>query len=784
MMIEITLISRWEELQTISQEWNELLANSSEDTFFLTWEWISAWWNHYGNGRQLFVLAAKKEGRLVGIAPLYVDKVKKYGQRWKALKIIGDGSGDSDYQDCIVLAGLEEEVAQAFVNFLASRRNDWHVIEFESVPETSPFIKAFLDAAKENLAGTTQEAVPCTSMVLPSNWDEYLNALKPRVRSKVRSSLAFLEKEIRSVPVACSEPQELDDWLPTLFDLHTRRWKQVGQSGVFHGSAKRNFYAEVSRAALAKGWLAFYRLDWGERPLAMQYGFLYRDRFLLLQEGYDPSFETVRPGQTLRAWAIRYWIQNGLKEYDFLAGAPKHKLEWGGTTKQSLRIKVTSNPASTWAFIKSQKSIGTIKDAIRPVIPERLVRWRQDASRADKSEDSTNGASAVANLNAAQILRQGVVRAYSGTPLGSFGKYVASKYTSEYSNGTPEAGTKRIRPRTEPICQILIYHRVNDDQDAFLGATRVNAFRQQMEFIAKHFPIASLDDIASGEWRNRGEKFCVGITFDDGYRDNYLNVFPILKALNIPATIFLTSGCVQDGKLPWYDQVALAFKLTARKTLGWDQHSAPSGEMASTEARIRKMQSTLEWLWALSTEDRVNRLPELFEALRVSADPNLPNFMLSWTEIREMSKNGISFGAHTVTHPVLSHSQTEDVEREIVESKKTIERNVRQPVNHFAYPFGRYGDFNEDAKRTLRAAGFQTAVTTIPGYNRAGDDLLELKRFTPWGQDLGSFALQMDWRRFRGFSKEEQHVTGLFGRTDPKGQSTDHAISEAGRNVG
>jgi peptidoglycan/xylan/chitin deacetylase (PgdA/CDA1 family) len=124
------------------------------------------------------------------------------------------------------------------------------------------------------------------------------------------------------------------------------------------------------------------------------------------------------------------------------------------------------------------------------------------------------------------------------------------------------------------------------------------------------------------------------------------------------------------------------------------------------------------------------------------------------------------------------------VEREIVESKKTIERNVRQPVNHFAYPFGRYGDFNEDAKRTLRAAGFQTAVTTIPGYNRAGDDLLELKRFTPWGQDLGSFALQMDWRRFRGFSKEEQHVTGLFGRTDPKGQSTDHAISEAGRNVG
>jgi peptidoglycan/xylan/chitin deacetylase (PgdA/CDA1 family)/CelD/BcsL family acetyltransferase involved in cellulose biosynthesis len=784
MMVEITLISRWEELQAISREWNEVLANSSADTLFLTWEWISAWWNHYANGRQLFVLLGKKQGRLVGIAPFYVYEVKKYGRRWKVLKIIGDGSGDSDYQDCIALAGLEGEVAQALVGFLAGHRDAWHVMEFESVPETSPFIKAFLDATKDKLAGMTHEAVPCTSIVLPSRWDEYLNLLKPRVRSKVRSSLAFLEQEIRSIPMACNDPKELDDWLPILFELHTRRWQHAGQSGVFHGSAKRNFYAEVSRAALEKGWLAFYRLDWGERPLAMQYGFLYRDRFLLLQEGYDPDFENVRPGQTLRAWTIRHWVENGLKEYDFLAGAPKHKMEWGGASKESLRIKVTSNPTSTWAFIKSQKSIETVKDAIRPIVPERLVRWRRDALRTRTRKSTTNGASGSPSLNAGQVLRQGVVYAYSGTPLGSLGKYVASKYTSECSNTASEAGEKRLRRRSEPTCQILIYHRVNDDQDPFLGATRVDTFRQQMEFIAKHFPIVSLDDIASGGWRNRGEKFCVAVTFDDGYRDNYLNAFPILRGLNIPATIFLTSGCVQDGKLPWYDQVALAFKLTARKSLDWDQHAAPGGAMESTEARIRKTQRTLEWLWGLNTEDRLRCLPELFKVLRVSREPNLSNFMLNWTEIREMGKNGISFGAHTVTHPVLSHCKTEDVETEVVESKKTIERNVRQPVNHFAYPFGRYGDFNEHAKKTLRAAGFLTAVTTIPGYNRAGDDLLELKRFTPWGQDVGLFALQMDWRRFRGFSQKEQHVTGLFGRTEPKSEPANDAVAEVGRDVG
>jgi peptidoglycan/xylan/chitin deacetylase (PgdA/CDA1 family) len=206
--------------------------------------------------------------------------------------------------------------------------------------------------------------------------------------------------------------------------------------------------------------------------------------------------------------------------------------------------------------------------------------------------------------------------------------------------------------------------------------------------------------------------------------------------------------------------------------------------MESTETRIAMMRRTLEWLWNLGTEDRIQRLPEVFEALHVPAAPNLPNFMLNWTEAREMGKNGVAFGAHTVTHPVLSHCKTEDVETEIVESKRTMERNLKQPVNHFAYPFGRYGDFNDDAKRVLRAAGFQTAVTTIPGYNRPGDDLMELKRFTPWGQDVGAFALQMDWRRFRGFSRSEQQATGLFGRTEPKSAPAREAIAEVIRDVG
>ncbi len=64
--------------------------------------------------------------------------------------------------------------------------------------------------------------------------------------------------------------------------------------------------------------------------------------------------------------------------------------------------------------------------------------------------------------------------------------------------------------------------------------------------------------------------------------------------------------------------------------------------------------------------------------------------MLSWQEIREMQRSGITFGAHTLTHPDLTRLPAERVESEICESKAIIEDALSAPVTCFAYPFGRY----------------------------------------------------------------------------------------------
>ena len=760
--MKISCHQNWEELEALRETWDSLLASSASDTVFLTWEWARAWWSCYGSGRSLHVLTAWEDDLLVGVAPLYIDPVRRWGVSWACLKLIGDGSNDSDYLDCFALRGRENAVIRNFFEYLESNREKWDELELHGPEEHSPCLAAFMQFARERSWKTSVETIPCATLLLPTLWSDYLQTLKPRIRTKVRSSLACVDEQIRSAPRECRSAEELEQWLPILFDLHIQRWGTAGRPGVFRDPVKRNFYREVSRLMLERGWLALHRLDWGKRPLALQYGFVYGNRFHLLQEGYDPAFEDLRPGLSLRSWMLRHWIERGLKEYDFLAGAAPYKMDLGAKQKQSLRVSIAHDRPGTWVFLDEPRVRGRMKAAVNRLIPGPVLAWRRywQAGRARRKWEHKPVSSGLKSLS--RLVRSLVSWVYSSTPAGAMGRRLLGRYTLD-SSGIQSRGVLPHR-RIDPILHILLYHRINDDRDAYLPSFPVAAFRAHMEHIARNFPVVGLDEIAEGKLPRNGQNYCVAVTFDDGYRDNFTHAFPILKELGIPATIFLTSGCIEQRQLAWYDQVCLAFKLTTERSLDLGFPGAPSGSIESKGDRVRKLRLTLEWFWKLSEAERLHWTRELFRALQVPEELNLPNAMLSWDEIRQMTKKNVRFGAHTVTHPVLSKLDRGRLEEEIVGSKRTIENRLQLPVRHFAYPFGSQSDFSPESKQVVQKAGFDTAVTTMWGFNSVSADLYELKRFSPWDADRGLFSLKIDWYRFAGMPmKPMGHESALKG---------------------
>jgi peptidoglycan/xylan/chitin deacetylase (PgdA/CDA1 family) len=290
---------------------------------------------------------------------------------------------------------------------------------------------------------------------------------------------------------------------------------------------------------------------------------------------------------------------------------------------------------------------------------------------------------------------------------------------------------------------------VNDDKDPFFPGTPIEVFSQQMQYLARNYTLLSLEEAVNTTVRGTIPDSAVVITFDDGYRDNYTCAFPVLKRLGIPATIFLATGAIGTGKVLWHDKVFSAFRQTRMPFLtNWGSNGSTGYPLGTVREKLLAQSEVLGLLRSVDEGSRSALIDELLAKLDVDDGEKDLDLMLTWEHVVEMRQHGISFGSHTVTHPILSTLPIKRLQMEIYESKKTIEEKLGASVIAFAYPNGKREDFNDRIKALVKQAGYMCALTTAFGSNGHRQDLFELRRATPWDEEIWSFGLRLSCYKF------------------------------------
>jgi peptidoglycan/xylan/chitin deacetylase (PgdA/CDA1 family) len=268
---------------------------------------------------------------------------------------------------------------------------------------------------------------------------------------------------------------------------------------------------------------------------------------------------------------------------------------------------------------------------------------------------------------------------------------------------------------------ILTYHRVLRDQD--LEASFVqpgmyvlkDVFEQQMVFLKEEFEILSFADLLSrwrlGAW-DRQCRYCT-ITFDDGWRDNYLYAYPILRDHGIPATLFLPTAFVGTRRRFWWDEVASTLRrcwLTRGEQEGKQRLAALSERYPSLELEHEPTDEKLD-----NILERLKSIPEpeirdwLDGCRRVlGREPCEERVLVDWTEVEEMSDHGISFGSHSCTHRILTHLAKDQLLKEVRDSRDALRTRRIQFVPIFCYPNGNY---NRQVAEEVERAGYGAAVS-------------------------------------------------------------------------
>jgi len=308
---------------------------------------------------------------------------------------------------------------------------------------------------------------------------------------------------------------------------------------------------------------------------------------------------------------------------------------------------------------------------------------------------------------------------------------------------------RRQRRGQVPHALILMYHRVAvpPAADPWRLCVSPERFDAQLRVLRRFADIVPLDQLPQAMRVRRGGRPVVAITFDDGYLDNLTAAKPILERHDVPATVFLATGCLERGGRYWWDRLAdvvhgperLPGELHLEGSHGpftWRDPRVTGSAAAQGVARGALLDALWHWLVQLSDDERDRCLSILDQwagrpgSLDATAQPMSPG------QVAELVAGGlVRAGAHTANHVHLPLLDRQQGLAEIVQSRRDCGRLAGAEPDCFAFPFGIY---DQRAVDWLREAGFRLACTSDGALAWADTEPLTLPRIAvgnwsgPW----------------------------------------------------
>jgi len=256
-------------------------------------------------------------------------------------------------------------------------------------------------------------------------------------------------------------------------------------------------------------------------------------------------------------------------------------------------------------------------------------------------------------------------------------------------------------------------------------------FEWQIKYLKEHYTVMHLREVMQKVQQGTSlPDHTAVITFDDGFKNNYTAAYPLLKQLDLPATIFLVTSYIGTDRLLWPDELFMLFLDTSTANIDLRSFGLGVFDLKTLNDKQKAFYQVLEHLKTLKLDDKNKMAGYIKDALSVPAAHTAyaDNFkLLSWQDVDLMEAGGlIDWGGHTCTHEILSNLDDKTLNDEIKGSCAAVSKYDKDLL--FAYPNGRKRDFDGRAKAILKGTNALCSLTTVSGLNASSQDPYELKR--------------------------------------------------------
>lgn len=304
--------------------------------------------------------------------------------------------------------------------------------------------------------------------------------------------------------------------------------------------------------------------------------------------------------------------------------------------------------------------------------------------------------------------------------------------------------TRRLSSR---MGRVLMYHNFSAVGD-IPGFTPVAVIREQFQYLQQNFRVVSLAHMARAlADRTPMDARAVAITIDDGRRNCYEFLFPLLREFSFPATFFVVTSFIRGEDWVWTDKIS------------WlsEQPAAPQ------ELNPEHLAATFYSLNRLRPEQRNQQIETLARRMNIEIPKNPPDRYMpcSWHQLQEMAASGlVEIGSHTINHPILSSISDDESWQELTQSRRQIQDSLGTEVRCFCFPNGMPEDYRPSQLGQVEKAGYTCSVVADFGLVSPGTKPYQIPRI---GMGLKQDPLEIS-KYLDGGAYYQRQLEGLFGK--------------------
>lgn len=316
--VKYHLLSGFEDPKITPTLWNQLLAEGSSDVIFMTWHWQKVWWEVFGRGELLIVLA-EKDGSPLAIAPLFTGEGMIYFV----------GSGGSDYLDFI--GNIDDAILEGLLLTAINQVPNFIGFIFYHILENSNTLAVLNNIAKRLSWRCTDEGI----MESPMLWFKQFPQQgfeATRKKSLLRHE-SWFERNGGFQTEHLTKAEEILPYLNSFFEQHIARWKVTDYPSLFLQSLQCEFYKRLSFLLSETGWLRFTRVMWQGVAVAYHFGFHYSGNFFWYKPSFDIALAKHSPGEVLLRQLLIRAQEEKARLFDFGLGDEPFKKRFATNTR-------------------------------------------------------------------------------------------------------------------------------------------------------------------------------------------------------------------------------------------------------------------------------------------------------------------------------------------------------------------------------------------------------------------------------------------------------------------